>query len=67
MTGSLLAITAIALALGTFMQVLDTTIANVSLPTIGGQPRRPAPTRAPGVVTAFAGGERRFGAAHRLG
>ena len=36
MTGSLLAITSIALALGTFMQVLDTTIANVSLPTIAG-------------------------------
>jgi len=34
--GSQLAITAIALALGTFMQVLDTTIANVSLPTIAG-------------------------------
>ncbi|MBL6853751.1 MAG: DHA2 family efflux MFS transporter permease subunit [Alphaproteobacteria bacterium] len=34
--GSRLAITAIALALGTFMQVLDTTIANVSLPTIAG-------------------------------
>src|SRR5208283_1511027 len=32
----LLAITAFALALGTFMQVLDTTIANVSLPTIAG-------------------------------
>jgi DHA2 family multidrug resistance protein len=31
-----LAITAVALALGTFMQVLDTTIANVSLPTIAG-------------------------------
>ena len=31
-----LAITALALALGTFMQVLDTTIANVSLPTIAG-------------------------------
>src|SRR5512138_8075 len=29
-------ITAFALALGTFMQVLDTTIANVSLPTIAG-------------------------------
>jgi DHA2 family multidrug resistance protein len=36
MTGSQLAITSIALALGTFMQVLDTTIANVSLPTIAG-------------------------------
>jgi DHA2 family multidrug resistance protein len=34
--GGKLAITAIALALGTFMQVLDTTIANVSLPTIAG-------------------------------
>lgn len=31
-----LALTAIALASGTFMQVLDTTIANVSLPTIAG-------------------------------
>src|SRR6202012_5057210 len=34
--GGQLAITAIALALGTFMQVLDSTIANVSLPTIAG-------------------------------
>src|SRR5436305_13208448 len=36
MTGGLLAITSIALALGTFMQVLDSTIANVSIPTISG-------------------------------
>jgi len=36
MTGALLAITALALALGTFMQVLDSTIANVSIPTIAG-------------------------------
>ncbi|HEX3665600.1 MAG TPA: DHA2 family efflux MFS transporter permease subunit [Rhizomicrobium sp.] len=34
--GTQLRITALALALGTFMQVLDTTIANVSLPTIAG-------------------------------
>ncbi|HXB52972.1 MAG TPA: MFS transporter, partial [Rhizomicrobium sp.] len=34
--GASLAITALALALGTFTQVLDTTIANVSLPTIAG-------------------------------
>jgi len=34
--GGPLALTAVALALGTFMQVLDTTIANVSLPTIAG-------------------------------
>src|ERR1700744_2041902 len=36
MTGPLLAIPSIALALGTFMQVLDSTIANVSIPTISG-------------------------------
>jgi MFS transporter, DHA2 family, multidrug resistance protein len=30
------AVTAVALALGTFMQVLDTSIANVSIPTISG-------------------------------
>jgi MFS transporter, DHA2 family, multidrug resistance protein len=36
LVGLPLAITSIALALGTFMQVLDTTIANVSLPTIAG-------------------------------
>ncbi|HEY2034244.1 MAG TPA: DHA2 family efflux MFS transporter permease subunit [Rhizomicrobium sp.] len=36
LAGMQLAITSIALALGTFMQVLDTTIANVSLPTIAG-------------------------------
>ena len=36
MQGAALAVTALALALGTFMQVLDSTIANVSLPTIAG-------------------------------
>jgi DHA2 family multidrug resistance protein len=36
LTGGAKAITALALALGTFMQVLDTTIANVSIPTIAG-------------------------------
>ena len=36
LAGAPLAITALALAFGTFMQVLDTTIANVSLPTISG-------------------------------
>lgn len=36
LSGATLAVTSIALALGTFMQVLDTTIANVSLPTIAG-------------------------------
>ena len=36
LTGPVLAIAAVALALGTFMQVLDTTIANVSIQTIAG-------------------------------
>jgi DHA2 family multidrug resistance protein len=36
LAGSAKALTALALALGTFMQVLDTTIANVSIPTIAG-------------------------------
>ena len=36
MQGGKLVVTALALALGTFMQVLDATIANVSLPTIAG-------------------------------
>lgn len=36
LTGTALSVTAIALALGTFMQVLDSTIANVSIPTISG-------------------------------
>lgn len=36
LTGATLGVTAIALALGTFMQVLDSTIANVSIPTIAG-------------------------------
>jgi len=36
LAGAVLAVTSLALALGTFMQVLDTTIANVSLPTIAG-------------------------------
>ena len=36
LAGAQLAITSVALAMGTFMQVLDSTIANVSLPTIAG-------------------------------
>src|SRR3954464_15653547 len=53
MTGALLALTAIALALGTFMQVLDTTIANVSLTTIAGNLGVSADTGT-WVITAFA-------------
>ena len=36
LAGATKALTAVALALGTFMQVLDTSIANVSIPTISG-------------------------------
>jgi MFS transporter, DHA2 family, multidrug resistance protein len=36
LAGSAKIVTAVALALGTFMQVLDTSIANVSIPTISG-------------------------------
>lgn len=36
LSGASKALTAVALALGTFMQVLDTSIANVSIPTIAG-------------------------------
>jgi DHA2 family multidrug resistance protein len=53
MTGMPLAITSIALALGTFMQVLDTTIANVSLPTIAGN-LGVSSDQGTWVVTAFA-------------
>ena len=53
MTGALLAITSIALALGTFMQVLDSTIANVSIPTIAGN-LGVSPDQGTWVVTSFA-------------
>ncbi len=51
--GGQLAVTAIALALGTFMQVLDSTIANVSLPTIAGNLGVSA-DQGTWVITAFA-------------
>ncbi|HEY0266617.1 MAG TPA: DHA2 family efflux MFS transporter permease subunit [Rhizomicrobium sp.] len=53
MTGMLLAVTAIALAMGTFMQVLDSTIANVSLPTIAGN-LGVSSDQGTWVITAFA-------------
>ena len=51
-------------ALGTFMEVLDTSIANVAVPTISGSPasRR---AKAPGDLVVL-GGVRDRGAAHRL-
>src|SRR5580658_6942987 len=53
MTGAPLAITAFALAMGTFMQVLDSTIANVSLPTIAGN-LGASTDQSTWVITAFA-------------
>ncbi|HVY84552.1 MAG TPA: DHA2 family efflux MFS transporter permease subunit [Caulobacterales bacterium] len=51
--GGALALTSIALALGTFMQVLDTTIANVSIPTIAGD-LGVSTDQGTWVITAFA-------------
>lgn len=53
LTGGRLALAAFALALGTFMMVLDTTIANVSLPTIAGN-LGVSSDNSTWVVTAFA-------------
>lgn len=53
LTGVTLAVTAIALALGTFMQVLDATIANVSIPTIAGNLGVSA-SQGTWVITSFA-------------
>ncbi len=51
--GPALGLAAFALALGTFMQVLDTTIANVSLPTISGS-LGVSTSAGTWVITAFA-------------
>ena len=53
MRGGQLAITALVLAMGTFMQVLDSTIANVSLPTISGN-LGVSTSQGTWVITAFA-------------
>ncbi len=53
LTGAPLALIAIALAVGTFMVVLDSTIANVSLPTIAGN-IGVASDESTWVITAFA-------------
>ena len=53
LTGAALGLTAFALALGTFMQVLDSTIANVSLPTIAGN-LGVSSSSSTWIVTAFA-------------
>ncbi|NOX14867.1 MAG: DHA2 family efflux MFS transporter permease subunit, partial [Epsilonproteobacteria bacterium] len=49
----LLAVVTIFLALATFMQVLDTTIANVSIPTIAGN-LGVTPSKGTWIITAFA-------------
>ncbi|PCG15336.1 MAG: MFS transporter [Sphingomonas sp.] len=53
LSGARLGLTAFALALGTFMMVLDTTIANVSLPTIAGN-LGVSSDNSTWIVTAFA-------------
>jgi len=53
LTGGSLAMLSIALALGTFMQVLDSTIANVSIPTISGN-LGVSPDEGTWVITLFA-------------
>jgi MFS transporter, DHA2 family, multidrug resistance protein len=53
LVGVALAVTSIALALGTFMQVLDSTIANVSIPTIAGN-LGVSTSQGTWVITAFA-------------
>jgi DHA2 family multidrug resistance protein len=53
LSGSTRGLTAVALALGTFMQVLDTSIANVSIPTISGN-LGVSSDQGTWVITAFA-------------
>ena len=53
LTGLALAFTAIAIAAGTFMQVLDTSIANVAIPTISGD-LGVSPDQGTWVITFFA-------------
>ena len=53
LAGVALAVTSVALALGTFMQVLDSTIANVSIPTIAGN-LGVSTSQGTWVITAFA-------------
>jgi DHA2 family multidrug resistance protein len=53
LSGGTRALLSIALALGTFMQVLDTSIANVAVPTIAGN-LGVSPSQGTWVITAFA-------------
>src|SRR5690348_17917764 len=51
--GATLALVTLALALGNFMEVLDTTIANVAVPHIAGD-LGVSPTQATWVITSYA-------------
>ena len=53
LTGSTLALLTLGLALGTFMQVLDTSIANVAIPAIAGD-LAASPNQGTWVITSFA-------------
>jgi DHA2 family multidrug resistance protein len=53
LTGGTLALATVALSLATFMNVLDTTIANVSIPTIAGD-LGVSPSQGTWVITSFA-------------
>ncbi len=53
LTGATLVVTTIAVSLATFMNVLDTTIANVSIPTIAGDVGV-SPNQGTWVITSFA-------------
>src|ERR1051326_51639 len=52
-SGRVLAVITLALALGNFMEVLDTTIANVAVPHIAGD-LGVSPTQATWVITSYA-------------
>src|SRR5579871_2191077 len=53
LTGGARSLVSIALALGTFMQVLDSSIANVAIPTIAGN-LAVSPDQGTWVITSFA-------------
>ena len=63
--GSDLVLGTIALSLATFMNVLDTSIANVSIPAIAGD-LGVSPSQGTWVITSFARRQRDLGAADRL-
>ena len=65
LSGATLVAGTVALSLATFMNVLDTTIANVSIPSIAGD-LGVSPSQGTWVITSFAVGQCHRRAAHRL-